>query len=189
MPKNLIPFDYLYERKSKIIIDYVPERDDYLEWKKDLAKQWNNFPYGHYVSMIDRIYTTEDKYFKRKTQYRNDDKPSKITNGGDREWTNLEGKLHRDFHRPAMIKLNGYKRWFYNGKEYRPPFEVLFTCIDYDENFVNFFHLYLLGSYTIYECQKMILEYDPSLLTKFNKLDPDIKEEYGGLLDLSEINL
>ena len=89
-------------------------KDQTVLWKND-AKFWYKFLYV----MNDKIYTKIGLYYlKNNILNRDFDKPAIIKSNGDKLWY-LNGKIHREGGLPAIICSNGNKYWYFNGKLHR----------------------------------------------------------------------
>ena len=127
--------------------DYIPERDDYLNWEDDWNKSrtiWDDGTHTSYNESKNYIskywykngllHRDDDKpavieyqeieWYKNGKFYRENDKPHRISVKGVRNWLisdPLNHLLHRDYDRPAVINgFNGYKMWYKKGKQYFP---------------------------------------------------------------------
>lgn len=121
--------------------DYIPERDDYLNWKDDWNKipqwldgthtlfdtkygeyQWNKDGFTHRIGNDKPALIFDDRIVWKQNgkHYRENDKPTVIYDDGKRGWFKERDILHRDYDRPAIITYEGYKEWWKNNKQYYP---------------------------------------------------------------------
>ena len=162
--------------------DYIPERDDYLNWKDDWNKipEWDDGTHSVVKKNDEKIWLKDGKihrdddkpakikfdeisWYKNNADYRENDKPAKIHIFGQREWHNGYGLYSREYHRPAIIYPNGNKKWYFQGKQYFPTQSIIKSII-FDpklgliKNYLNSFQEKDRYKILVPEIQKLIFE-------------------------------
>ena len=144
--------------------DYVPERDDYLDWKVD----WDNR-----FSLRDRpdyISESEIYWYPRKG-----DKPDLIHKNGSRRW-NL---YNRSYDRPAYIDQDGFKYWYRNEIQYYPEDSIIKSMkFDPKEKLIRKYIWHTPPNILTPKIQQTIFELFPHLIAEisFDFLIPEYQE-------------
>lgn len=63
-------------------------------------------------------YDGQEVWHVNGTLHRDNDKPAIVRADGTREWW-VTGKRHRDGDKPAIVEADGTLRWFWNGEPHR----------------------------------------------------------------------
>lgn len=190
--------------------NYIPKRDDYREWKDDWekvsewndgthdithgngSKVWSNGREGDKPSVIHPKYLEwMKKQDSQLVPYRKNDKPTRITIDGIREWKNTNNRTHRDHDRPALIESDGFKRWIINGGSYYYPEKSIITAIQENPEFAERYRKQIPNKSLTYDIQRELIKHNPALIRTISKriMAPDLKEEWQSLFDLDDIGL
>lgn len=95
--------------------DYIPERDDYLNWEEDWNKipEWDDGTHSIINDFQMKLWLKLD----HRTIHREGDKPAGIDENVI-IWKK-NGLVHRDNDKPAIIFADGRREWYNDGKKER----------------------------------------------------------------------
>lgn len=194
----------------KRLIDYIPERDDYLQYQDDLDKipEWldgtetskdieargmyywrSNGGYhrdNDKPALIDPNLLHLD-WFYHGQNYRENDKPNYISGKNPMI---LKWEYPRPYGRPSKIFSSGYKMWTNEFGEKLYPEESIIKSIKFDQKGLVEYIKNIPYEYFTFNIQKTILEINPSLISIFPRwIHPSLKEDFYGHYALGEICL